>query len=622
MINDDADNVRVFSRRAIIVAGLQVTFLGALGARLAWLQLFQGQKYRVLSDNNRINVRIVPPPRGQIVDRYGVPLAINEKNFRVLCIPEEAGNLEQSLNNLARYIKLDKEDIGSIIKKASKSPKFVPVEVKSNLDWEDVAKIEVNIMELPGLQIDRAEVRNYPYGQATAHLVGYVGAVSEKDMDGSPVLKLPGYKIGKDGIEKVYDKDMRGSAGNSKVEVNVVGREVRDLEESPGMPGKRIVLTIDGEIQRFLHSRISQETSASAVLMDVHTGEVYAMSSHPSYDPNVMSKGISAALWEELLATPGGPLTNKAIAGQYPPASTFKMVTALAGMKSGHIHEDTKVYCPGHYQYGTNRFHCWKPSGHGTQNVVGALAESCDVFFYKLSTEIGIDNIADMARQLGLGNKLGFDLQERPGLIPDQLWKRGHFGTSWHGGETINASIGQGYSLVTPLQLAVMTARMVNGGYAVKPHIVQSLGDDPTSRPYWPQIDINPEHLALVRKGMEVVVNDPHGTAYGSRIQEIGMSMAGKTGTAQVKRITMAQREAGVKNEDLQWKYRHHALFVGYAPIDYPKYACSVVVEHGVGGAKSAAPIARDLLYEAQKRGIGKVADTARTGNFYKSGAL
>ncbi|MDB2683109.1 penicillin-binding protein 2 [Alphaproteobacteria bacterium] len=605
MLKEGTDNVKVFSRRAIIVAGLQVGLLGVMGGRLAWLQLIQGQKYRVLSDNNRINVRIIPPRRGEIIDRYGVPLAVNENNYRVLCIPEEAGDLQKSLHNLSRYIRLDQNEIYTAIKKASKSSKFVPIEVKSNLEWEDVAKIEVNITELPGLQIDKGEVRTYPYGSSTAHIVGYVGSVSEKDMDGSALLKLPGYKIGKDGIEKEYDLDMRGAVGNKKMEVNVRGREVRELEESLGASGKRIALTIDGELQRFLHARLEAEKSASAVVLDAHTGEIYAMSSYPSYDPNILSRGISEALWQELLTTPGNPLSNKAIAGQYPPASTFKMVTALAGLRSGHINEDTKSYCSGHYEYGSDRFHCWKSSGHGSVDVVSALTESCDVYFYQVATEIGIEKIAEMARELGLGSKLAFDLaQERPGLVPDKQWKLGR-GEVWRPGNTIISSIGQGSLLATPLQIAIMNARMVNGGYAVKPQIISSIDDRKIAQEIWPKMNLAPEHLELVKEGMSNVVNDPKGTAYGSRIEEVGMEMAGKTGTAQVQRITKAQRATGVKNEDLPWEQRHHALFTGYAPANNPKYVCSVVVEHGVGGSRTAAPIAHELLYEAQKRGAG-----------------
>lgn len=609
MKNNAGDSSKVFTRRAFMVGVIQTSLLTVLGGRLAWLQISQGQRYRTLADQNRINVKILAPPRGQIVDRYGAPLAINNQNYRVLVIPEQTDSIENSVRALSSYIRLEPGTVEKTIKKSKQQAKFVPVEIKDNLTWDEVAKIEVNITDLPGLQTDTGEIRAYPYGQATAHLVGYVGAVSEKDAGGNPVLNLPGFKVGKDGIEKQYDEQMRGQAGTSQVEVNVLGREVRELENMPAKPGQRLMLTIDGELQRFLHDRLSLEQSASAIVMDAHTGEVYAMSSYPSYDPNHFNRGIPTVMWQEFLANPGNPLVNKTISGQYPPASTFKMITAIAGLRTGKISEHRHIYCPGHYKFGDTKFHCWKPEGHGTLDVIGALERSCDTYFYNLATEIGIDEIATTARLFGLGDKLGFELpQERPGLIPDKAWKMGRDGKSWTPGESINASIGQGYLLATPLQLAVMTARMVNGGYAVKPYITAAFDDRRTHTNKPPKMDVDPKHLAMVREGMERVVNNQQGTAFSSRIKEEQFAMAGKTGTAQVRRITKQQRDAGILNETLPWKQRHHALFVGYAPYFNPRYVTAVVVEHGVGGGRTAAPLARDLLLETQRRGIGALA--------------
>ena len=603
------DSSKMFSRRAFVVGALQTSALCMLGGRLAWLQLVKGQRYRVLSDNNRINVKITAPSRGVIVDRAGVQLAVNNQNFRVLVVPEQTKDLEESVRSLTRYMALDEDEIEDVLKRAKRSPKFAPVEIKDNLSWQDVAKIEVNVADLPGLQIDTGELRSYPFGPAAVHLVGYVGAVSKQELEEAPVLGLPGFKIGKTGIEKQYDTQMRGLAGTSKVEVNVVGREVRELDKNPSTPGRRIMLSIDSGLQQFMHQRLSQERSASAVIMDVHSGEVYALSSYPSFDPNDLTRGISARLWEELLAMPGYPLTNKAVAGQYPPASTFKMVTVLAGLQAGKSTSGRRSYCSGVYEYGNDRFHCWKGAGHGYVDAVDALAESCDVYFYELATEIGIEKIAETARQLGLGQTLGFDLpQERSGLIPDKDWKMGHFGEFWKKGETIVSSIGQGYLLATPLQLAVMTSRLVNGGYAVEPRVTAAIGDHVLVREQWPKMDVEPAHLALIQKGMERVVNHREGTAYQSRIEDPAMAFGGKTGTAQVARITKAQRAQGIKNETLPWKQRHHALFCGYAPLNNPRYACSVVVEHGVGGSSTAAPLARDLLLETQKRGLHRLA--------------
>lgn len=599
----NADKTKSFTRRAFVIGALQGALLVSLGGRLAWLQIAQGQRYKMLSDKNRINVKLLIPSRGQIVDRFGVPLAVNNQNFIVTVIPEQTDDLEKSLRSLKSIIDLDEGNIQTVLKQAKRSAGFLPLEVKDNLNWDEVSKIEVNLPDLPGLSIDVGEIRNYPFGKATAHIVGYVGAVNKSELTGDPVLELPGFKVGKTGIEKSRDLDMQGKAGNSEVEVNVVGREIRELDRHDSIAGDRVMLSIDGEFQRFTQEKLERERSASAVVMDVHTGAIYAMASNPSFDPNMFTRGISAVMWEELLADPGYPLTNKAVAGQYPPASTFKMITAMAGFRAGKITPERTVYCPGHYDFGQDRFHCWKKGGHGSVNVTQALAQSCDVYFYEMGLEAGIDKIAETAREFGLGQQFSFDLtEERPGLVPDKDWKYKQYKTGWQPGETIVTSIGQGYLQSTPLQLAVMVSRLVNGGYEVRPWITGYVGDSLKGRMQWPKMNIDPAYLASILRGMETVVNDPTGTAYGSRITEAGMEFAGKTGTAQVKRITMQQRNEGVKNEDLPWLSRHHALFVGYAPYTAPRYACCVVVEHGVGGAKSAAPLVRDLLLEVQKR--------------------
>ncbi len=596
------DSAKVFSRRAFVIGCAQGGLLAVLGGRLAWLQVAQGQRYKMLSDKNRIDVKMLAPSRGEIYDRNGVKLAENEQNFRVILVPEQADSIEQSLRELQKLIDITDHEIEEAIEKAGKIAKFVPLEVKDKLSWRDVAKIEVNLPDLPGLSIDVGEIRHYPLDEATAHIVGYVGAVNSREIKGAPMLALPGVKIGKTAIENRYEQDMRGVAGSSEVEVNVIGREVRELTRKDSQKGRSLSLTIDAGFQTFMQQRLAKEKSASAVVMDAKTGAVYGLVSHPAFDPNAFTRGLSAEMWEGLLADPGFPLTNKAIAGQYPPASTFKMVTALAGLRAGVTSAGRKVHCGGYYEYGGDRFHCWNAAGHGNVDLIDALAGSCDTYFYEISTDIGIDNIAATARMLGLGEKLGFDLkEERPGLVPDKNWKMGYFGEHWRPGETIVASIGQSYLQSTPLQLATMTARLVNGGYAVKPWMTGYIGAQSLEKEQWEKMDIDDAHLALIRKGMHKVVNHRRGTAYKSRIEQKGHEMAGKTGTAQVKKITLKQRYAGVNNADLPWKQRHHALFVGYAPVQNPRYVCSVVVEHGVGGSSTAAPLARDLLAEVQR---------------------
>jgi penicillin-binding protein 2 len=601
----ESERAERFSRRALFVGACQAVVLLLLGGRLAWLQVVEGSRYTMLAENNRINLKIIPPARGHIVDRFGVPLAINNQNFRLLIVPEQTDNVEESLRKLQPYIRLDERRIQRVVAQAKKSPRYTALEVMDDLSWDAVAKIEVNITDLPGMSINMGEVRHYPFADATAHIIGYVGAINEKEReaDKDPLMRLPGFDIGKSGIERHWDTALRGKAGNAEMEVNVVGREVRELHSQIPVPGDRVVLSIDAELQRFAQQRLVEHRSASAVVMDANTGAIYALASYPAFDPNHFTGGITHDRWEELREDITLPLINKAVAGQYPPGSTFKMVTALAALEAGIVNEHTSVFCPGHYDYGNGRFHCWKRGGHGNVNVVKALSESCDTYFYKISTELGIKRIADMAHRLGLGETYDMELrEERAGLVPDEDWKRAKLGEPWHPGETIIASIGQGYMLSTPMQLAVMTARIVNGGKAVVPWMTGYVGEKEIPHPPLKQVSLNKRHVDLILRGMSDVVNRPGGTGYGSRITEPGMEMGGKSGTAQVKRITKQERAMGVKNEDLPWQFRHHALFVAYAPVNNPRYVCSVVVEHGVGGSKAAAPVAKDLLLMAQRR--------------------
>lgn len=600
----DHEQLENFARRAFVIGAVQGMVLTVLGGRLAWLQVAQGEKYTMLAENNRINLRILPPSRGQIVDRFGVPLAVNLQNYQVVVIPEQVENVEKSIRDLQKIVTVSESDIKRALREAKRHARFVALEVRDNLTWEELSKIESNMPDLPGISVQDGEARTYPYKEATAHLIGYVARVNPdelKKLGDDPLLSVPGFQIGKSGLEKAHDADLIGSAGKAEVEVNVHGREVDQLKRQPSVPGKRLMLSIDAELQRIVQQRLSQERSASAAVMDVHTGAIYALASYPSFDPNSFSQGISAMEWEQLRDDPAHPLNNKVVGGLYPPGSTFKMVTALAGLEAGTINEHTAVSCPGHYDFGNARFHCWKKGGHGTVNLNKALAESCDVYFYKMSTATGVDKIADMARRLGMGQKLDIGVpEEKAGLVPDQAWKRSK-GEPWHQGETIVTSIGQGALQTTPLQLATMVSRLVNGGIAVKPWVAGYSGSKFIGRDGFESMNLDPKHLQMVCRGMENVMR-PGGTAYGARIKEPELEMGGKTGTAQVKRITKAERAAGVKQEDMPWHYRHHALFVGYAPVSNPRYACAVVVEHGGGGSAVAAPVARDILIECQHR--------------------
>ncbi len=593
---------RVFSRRLALLAGLKLLGLGALGGRLYYLQVVESDKYATLAEDNRINMRLLAPVRGLIVDRNGISLANNEQNFRVVVVPERAGDIEAALKRFAQYVPLSDTDLRRIVREVSRRPSFMPATVRENLTWEEVSLVELSAPELPGFSIDEGQIRTYPYASVMSHVIGYVGRVSETELSGDPVLALPGFRIGKGGIERQHETPLRGTAGRTRLEVNALGRVIRELDGDIGTQGREVKLTIDIGLQSYAMQRLAQERSASAVVIDTVTGEIYAMASSPSFDPNLFTRGISAEIWEELLSDPASPLTNKTITGQYAPGSTFKMMTLLAGLDSGIIDAGYRAFCPGHIDLGSHRFHCWQKGGHGTVDIVDSLKHSCDVFYYELSKRIGIDRIAGMARQFGLGQRLGLDLpSERPGLIPDRQWKRANYNKAWLPGETLNASIGQGYVLATPLQLAVMTARLASG-YAVQPHLTKQIQGLPPERDRFAPLPIRPEHLALARKGMEAVMG-VGGTAYKARILEQSMAMAGKTGTAQVRRITMAERSTGVrKNEDLPWNRRDHALFVAYAPIGNPRYAAAIVVEHGGGGSAVAGPIARDIMIDCQRR--------------------
>lgn len=603
-MDSDKERIVSFTRRALVVGGVKGALMATLAGRLAWLQLAEASHYQTLAENNRINMKLIAPIRGHIFDRTGAKLADNRQDFRVQITPEQTDDMEASLDKLSRILPLRPSEKTGVLLRAKQQPRFLPIEIISNLSWEQVAAIEVNMPDLPGISIDVGQRRHYPAGPVTAHLVGYVGSVAKGDQNGDPVLSLPGFRVGKTGLEKTFEQDLRGTAGTSRIEVNVAGRMVRELARDEGDAGADVTLAIDLDLQKKVQEALGREKSASAVVMDAHTGAVYALASSPAFDPNLFTTSIPQDIWDALNNDEANPLNNKAAGGMYPPGSTFKMMTAIAGLETGVIKPTTRCFCPGHYDIGDHRFHCWKQGGHGSVDLKDALAQSCDVFFYSYAREIGIDRIAAVARRFGLGGELEIELpEERKGIVPDQAWKMKTYKKKWEPGETVVASIGQGYLLSTPLQLAVMTARLVNGGHAVKPWLVARMDNmrAPNALRAWPKMPVMPEHLELVKAGMDAVVNDKQGTAHAAAIKEEGRTMGGKTGTAQVKRITMQERSEGVtKQEDQPWKFRHHALFVGYAPADAPRYVTCVVVEHGGSGSGAAAPIARDILSAAQ----------------------
>lgn len=582
--------------------------VAVLGARMRYMQVDQADQFRLLAEENRINIRLIPPSRGLIEDRNGKLIAGNEQNYRVVITREDAGDVATVLQRLSKLIPLSSEDIARTVKETDRTSPFVPIIVSDRLSWDDLSKIALNAPTLPGVSPEVGLSRQYPTRQDFAHVVGYVGPVSEKDLEGvtdpDPVLQIPKFQIGKIGVERWMEDTLRGSAGNKRIEVNSVGRVMRELERKDGIPGADIRLTLDVDVQNYVQARLGDE-SAAAVVMDVTNGDLLAIASSPGFDPNLFVRGISQKDYTALTESDHRPLANKAVQGAYPPGSTFKLVTALAALEAGMITLDTKVRCPGYIEFGGTKFHCWKRGGHGTVNLERSLQESCDVFYYEIAQKVGIDKIAEMGRLLGLGQRHDLPMSAiSEGVMPNKAWKQESYQTDWRIGDTINASIGQGYVLTTPLQLAVMAARVASGR-AIAPRLIHSVDGKAVPIVDAANLGIGGSSLRAIRAGMFSVVNSERGTAKSARIDAPSMVMAGKTGTSQVRNISASERASGVvANADLPWKRRDHALFVAFAPFESPKYAVSVVVEHGGGGSAVAAPIARDMLLRAMSGGM------------------
>ncbi|WP_373636886.1 penicillin-binding protein 2 [Yoonia sp. BS5-3] len=601
---DVIESARTISRRALVVGGVQLGVIGALGWRLQSMQVEQADEFRLLAEENRINIRLLPPARGLIFDRNGIPIAANEQNYRVVMVREDAGDVGAVLAKLTEIVEIAPDDLMRAMDEMQRRSPFVPVTIADRLSWEDVAQINLNTPALPGIQAEVGLSRVYPWGADLAHVVGYVGPVSDYDLsridDPDPLLQIPKFQIGKTGAENKLEQSLRGSAGTRRIEVNAAGRIMRELDRQEGDPGKDIQLTIDSRLQSYVQARLEGE-SAGAVVIDLENGDLRAIASAPSFDPNLFVRGISTTDWTGLNEDRYRPLAAKAVQGTYPPGSTFKMITLLAAMEEGLVAADETVYCPGFTDVFNVRFHCWKGGGHGNVNLHESLKQSCDCYYYEISQRVGIDKMAEMARKLGLGIRHDLPLSAvAQGLAPDKAWKTSVRGEDWRIGDTVNASIGQGYVLASPLQLAVMSARLATGR-EVTPRLIKLIDGVEQPTGLGDSLGLNENTLRRIRSSMYDVCNHRRGTAYGSRITDEARKMAGKTGTSQVRRITPEERAAGVtRNEDLPWERRDHALFVGFAPFDNPRYAVSVVVEHGGGGSRAAAPIARDIILQAQ----------------------
>ncbi len=593
----------VFTRRALLLGAAQIAAFGTLAARLYQVQVVEGAKYATLADTNRISARLIAPARGRMFDRFGVAVASNRQNWRALLVAEQTQDVGATLDAFARIVPLADHERQRIERDVHRHRRFIPVTVREFLEWEQMARIEVNAPDLPGIVIDLGTTRQYPFGPSLAHVVGYVAPPSEADMGEDPMLALPGIRIGRAGLEKHHDLALRGRAGAVQIEVNAVGRAIRELEHQEGVPGADIQLTIDAKLQQQVIDRLGDE-SASAVVLDARNGEVLAMATNPSFDPSLFDSGVSQAQWIEWTSNRRAPLINKAAAGLYAPGSTFKMVVALSALEARTLSPTDRINCPGYLDLGDTRFHCWRKGGHGLLNLRGGLKNSCDVFFYETARRTGIDRIAAMAKRFGLGVKLDIELPgARSGFVPTREWRIAE-GKPWSVGDTVVHGIGQGYLQLTPMSLATMAARIATGR-AVQPHLTRAVsgvvqpGVDPTA---WPEIGIAERELHAVREGMWAVVNEPDGTAPKAKLALPGVQMAGKTGSSQVRRVSREQREHGFKSENLPWEFRPHALFVAFAPYDAPRYALAVVVEHGNAGAAMAAPIARDIMTDVLTR--------------------
>ncbi len=579
-----------FTRRMMLVGGAQAAFGGLLIARLGYLSVNQNEHYQLLSEGNRVQLMIVPPRRGWLVDRAGKPLAINRSDFRIDIIPEQLERPTATLRLLAQLLKLSPDDVGRIIRDLKAARGYQPVQVAENVPYEDYAAVTVRLPELPGVQPTRGFSRFYPTGPAVGHLIGYVGAASAKEyeQEKNPLLITPGYKIGKEGLEKTLEQRLRGQPGGQRVELTARGKLVRELTPKPDRSGQTVQLSIDAGLQEYAARRLGEE-SGSCTVLDCLTGDILCLASMPAYDPNSFSDGIGQTEWRMLSLDERRPLNNKILSALYPPGSTIKPMGALAILAAG-IDPDETIHCPGGYRLGNRFFRCL--GRHGSVNMRRAIAKSCNTYFYAMGNRIGYDAIAPMAKRLGLGAK--FDLpvgSQSFGTVPDSAWKLRRYQDNkrlierpdWTASDTLNASIGQGYLIVNPLQLAVMAARIASGR-DVQPSLI-GRRDQPA-----PMLGIPQEHLDAVRGGMWEVVNGD-GTAGASRLLLPGIEMGGKTGTAQVRKIAGSQR-----GQSGEWKYRDHGLFVCFAPTANPRYAASVVIEHGLGGARAAAPVAKDVL--------------------------
>ena len=592
----DKKQIQILNRRAFFLFLGKMSLFSIVGWRLFNIQIVNSGKYKTLSKNNQIDVEILYPVRGVIKDRNQNIIASNIKVFDLYIIPEKAGDIAKTLSKLSNFIELDFKKRRNIINLAKKIKKFEKIKIFENLDWNTLELIESNKNYLDGIQLIVDFQRVYPQKEVFSHLTGYLNKPTKKDLNLPYISNMPLLNIGQQGLEKSFNEILVGKAGSREIEVNASGRIIREIFKKPSTKGGDISLTLDINLQKYCLSKLLNHRAGSIVVINIANGEILSMVSSPNFDSNLITKKPNQKYWDSLINNSLSPLTDRSIQGLYSPGSTFKMMVAIAALRNGYIESSELVPCTGKIEYGDRLFHCWKTRGHGSMDIITAIRESCDVFFYQLSLKVGIDKIAKVALDFGLGKTYPLNLRnQKKGIIPSKKWKKENLKENWYAGETLNAAIGQGYVLTNPLQLAVMTARIASGGKKILPSIIK--GEKKK------KFDVMKEYkseLKIIHEAMFKVVNDKKGTA--NRAKAENFSFSGKTGTSQVKKITIEERESDdFRNIEIEWKNRDHALFVGYMPSNDPKYSVSVVIEHGGSGASTAAPIAKDIFQYLNK---------------------
>jgi len=596
----DADELNKLKKRTDLATLVIIFFIAVVIARLWFLQIHNGDIYREQADNNRVRMLDIIAPRGNILDKEGRPIVTNRPCFNIVWVKEDSPDPDEIIKKLSVILN---EEIAVLLKKvreAADNPRHIPILLKEDIDWKTLVYIENNHYELPGIRIEVLPRRKYLYGDMASHMIGYTGEINQQELDERKWKNYePGDQIGKRGFEKLYEEDLRGEKGTLYAEVDAHGYEQRELKGKEPLPGNDLQLTIDLDLQREAEKAMADKAGA-VVAMDVNSGRILAFASAPPVHLEDFIGGISTKKWQALLNDIKRPLVHKTIQGQYPPGSTYKIITALAGLAKGVINSDTVFNCAGSMPFGNRRYGCWKKGGHGPISLHRALAESCDIYFYKVGLLVGVDVLAEFANDMGLGHKTGINFEyEKSGLIPTSNWKKLAKGEPWQEGETLSIAIGQGFNLVTPLQVCLMTSALANGGKLYKPFLVEKIIDPEGEviKENEPIVDVElfgmDKYLALIRDGLVAAVNDKHGTGSEARLKNV--LVGGKTGTAQV--VTM-EKFKEVDEEDVEYKHRDHAWFTSFAPAERPEIAVTVLVEHGGHGGSAAAPVAKKVMEE------------------------